>query len=434
MAKLNRNTGPVILDSTGRTMRNGGVIANTSTRPGTFSLDRTLTEGGTGPTGQITLPNGVPGTTPIQTLTGGNTPPGTIPLATTGGPAQATAIPTVQTGGNTPALPVATTTGQLPPTGLPPVTTGGTLPPTPTNPVTGLPSLDGNQYVANPQPGSGGTTTQVYNPGTGFHASVPTVGSGYRVPAAAGSGKTVQDYLNGLLDENGSYIQNAARRGLETAGSRGLLNSSIAAGASTRSAIEAAMPILNEIMGLHNNREGMAFQQDENKLNRQLQERLQALGFNFEDAQNAANRALQMNMQREGLAFQGEQNSLDRIQSVNNRLLEGSLAERMAQLQSQYQANAARQDFEFRRTLQNDSVLQQDWLRSNEFADQFNASISMIPVNSSMDMLQQLTQFALSDPETFTPDVMSGFTTFFNNNMVNLLSQYFPGSTSGGNS
>ena len=58
----------------------------------------------------------------------------------------------------------------------------------------------------------------------------------------------------------------------------------------------------------------------------------------------------------------------------------------------------------------------------------------MIPVNSSMDMLQALTQYALNDPETFTPDVMSGFTTFFNNNMVNMLSQYFPNSVTGGNS
>src|SRR5690606_36138021 len=118
---------------------------------------------------------------------------------------------------------------------------------------------------------------------------------------------------------------------------------------------------LGEIMSLHNNREGMAFQQSENQLNRQLQERLQALGFSFEDAQNAANRALQMTMNRENMAFQGEQNALDRIQGVNNRLLEGSLAERMAQLNSQIQSNAARQDFEFRRALQNDAVLQQDW-------------------------------------------------------------------------
>jgi len=273
-----------------------------------------------------------------------------------------------------------------------------------------------------------------YNPGSGFNVSIPQVGNNFQLPSASTSGKTVQDYLNSLLDENGSYLQNAARRGLEVAGSRGLLNSSIAAGTSTRAALEAAMPILGEIMSLHNNREGMAFQQSENQLNRQLQERLQALGFSFEDAQNAANRALQMTMNRENMAFQGEQNALDRIQGVNNRLLEGSLAERMAQLNSQIQSNAARQDFEFRRALQNDAVLQQDWLRSNEFADQFNASISMIPVNSSMDMLQQLTQYALSDPETFTPEVMSGFTTFFNNNMINLLSQYFPNSVTGGNS
>lgn len=427
MARLNLNSGPVVLDSTGRTVRNGGVIANTP-RAGSkiFSLDGAGAAAGAGSTGQINLPTTTGGATPpVQTLaptTGGNTSPAVIPLATTGSSSPVAPSQLVSTGSNTPAVPT-----------VPNANTGGTLSPAPVpSGVPSIPSLDGSQFVANASPSS--APSLEYNGGTGFNAQVPTVGTDYTPPAASTSGQTVQNYLNDLLSANGSYIQDAARRGLEIAGSRGLLNSSIAAGASTRSAIEAAMPILNEIMGLHNNREGMAFQGNENTLNRQLQERLQALGFNFEDAQNAANRALQMQMQRENLAFQGEQNSLDRIQGVNNRLLEGSLAERMAQINSQLQSNAARQDFEFRRALQSDSAAQQDWLRSRAFADEFNASISMIPVNSAMEMLQALTQYALNDPETFTPDVMSGFTTFFNNNMINMLSQYFPNSVTGGNS
>src|SRR5690606_33502206 len=204
----------------------------------------------------------------------------------------------------------------------PTANTGGNLPPQPvpeTTGSTGIPALDGSQFVANPGPSS--TPSMPYNPGSGFNVSIPQVGNNFQLPSASTSGKTVQDYLNSLLDENGSYLQNAARRGLEVAGSRGLLNSSIAAGTSTRAALEAAMPILGEIMSLHNNREGMAFQQSENQLNRQLQERLQALGFSFEDAQNAANRALQMTMNRENNAIHGEETALPQCDGVNMRLL-----------------------------------------------------------------------------------------------------------------
>lgn len=553
--------GPVVLDSTGRTQRNGGVVPTTPGReqivlpPG---IGRTVNTGGPGqPVQTITGNTGGPSPTtqaPIPLAhTGGPGQPGVTPLSVnTGGPGQVQTL-NVHTGGNTPAVPV------------PGVQTGGPAQPgTAINPIAmPLGSIDGSQYIANPttggpslpldtssgwqggvinvgttppvnqvNPGTSTTTTpvapgqsstvQAVQTGQSSGLAVPRMGRGWAVPEAGTSGGVVQDYLNNLLDENGSYIQNAARRGSEMASARGMLNGSIAAGASTRSAIEAAQPILDQIMGLHKSREGMSFTQGENSLDRRLQERLQAQnlnfqgqqndlnralqsalqaqgfnfegeqndlnrglqaalqaqgfnfegqqndlgralqtalqsqnlnfqgtqndlqrsltaqlqaqGFSFEDAQAAAQRMFQGTMDRENRAFQGEQNSLDRIQGVNNALLQGTLQERIAQIQAQIQSNAAQQDFEFRRTLQSDSAAQQDWLRSNAFADQFNANISMIPINNSMDMLQQLTQYALSDPETFTPEVMSGFTTFFNNNMLNLLSQYFPGSVTGGNS
>lgn len=54
---------------------------------------------------------------------------------------------------------------------------------------------------------------------------------------------TVEDRVRGLLDSDSPYIRAARQRGIETAHSRGLLNSSIAAGSAERSAIEAALPI-----------------------------------------------------------------------------------------------------------------------------------------------------------------------------------------------
>lgn len=53
----------------------------------------------------------------------------------------------------------------------------------------------------------------------------------------------VANQLNGLLDQNSAYMENARRRGLEYANSRGNINSSIGAGASERAALEAALPI-----------------------------------------------------------------------------------------------------------------------------------------------------------------------------------------------
>jgi hypothetical protein len=53
----------------------------------------------------------------------------------------------------------------------------------------------------------------------------------------------VSNQLQGLLDSNSPYMQNARMAGLNQANSRGLLNSSIAAGSSQAAAIGAGMPI-----------------------------------------------------------------------------------------------------------------------------------------------------------------------------------------------
>lgn len=53
----------------------------------------------------------------------------------------------------------------------------------------------------------------------------------------------VENRMNGLLSGNSPYIRNARQRGVEYAAGRGNINSSIAAGASQRAALEAALPI-----------------------------------------------------------------------------------------------------------------------------------------------------------------------------------------------
>ena len=58
--------------------------------------------------------------------------------------------------------------------------------------------------------------------------------------------QTVQGQLNGLLNSDSPYIQLARQQAAEQSNSRGLLNSSLAATAGERAAIESAMPIAQQ--------------------------------------------------------------------------------------------------------------------------------------------------------------------------------------------
>lgn len=216
--------------------------------------------------------------------------------------------------------------------------------------------LDGSQFVANMQPG------------TEANAQAPV--------------DVVQGVANALLNQEGQYITNARRRGLETANQRGLLNSSMAAGASQRAAVEAAMPLIQQAMGLTENRE-----------------------------------------QR---GFQGQQQALDRIQGVNNALLGSQLQERQMGLQSYYSKEQAVLDSQLREQLQSRTAEQQDWLNDRNFTRQFNASLSMMPIQNIYDMNKAIMQYAADNPEVYTPEIISGMTNFFQMNLLGTLQQYFP--------
>lgn len=64
-------------------------------------------------------------------------------------------------------------------------------------------------------------------------------------PTTSGTSQ-VMGSLEQVLGSNSPYIENARRRGLELAATRGGINSSIAAGSSERSAIEAAQPLVQQ--------------------------------------------------------------------------------------------------------------------------------------------------------------------------------------------
>ena len=142
----------------------------------------------------------------------------------------------------------------------------------------------------------------------------------------------VQQSLQDFLNPNSQYIQNARQQGMEVAATRGGINSSIAAGASQRSAIEAAAPL--------------------------------------------AQQAVAIDVQRQ----QAEQ-----------------------------------------------QMLNEEWANQQNFNRTFQGSLAMLPVQSSFGMLEAIQQYALEDPELYTPDVVSGYSNFFNQNMNDILKNYFGG-------
>jgi hypothetical protein len=74
-----------------------------------------------------------------------------------------------------------------------------------------------------------------------------------------------------------------------------------------------------------------------------------------------------------------------------------------------------------------ENALTQDWLSNQNFSRELQGQLITTPLNNSLSMMNQLTQYALQDPQLYTPAVMSGFTNFFNQNMDDMLNKYFKG-------
>lgn len=264
-------------------------------------------------------------------------PPGSVNIIPKPTPSFGT--PAAVTGGNAPV-----NTGTPTPVNSAAVITGTAQPQSPPPPASSsAPSMGGNAPV---QQGSG--TPPMSTP---FPATPVPAGPVQAYPAGMDAGSIVSDFMTNLLDEDGQYIQNARRRGLETAQNRGLRNSSIAAGASQRAALEAAQPLVSEMVGI---------QQD-----------------------------------RENRAFTGEQNQLDRNQQIT-----------MSQVQN--------------------------WLNNETFNREFNGALSMLPITSAANLMSTIQQYALENPEVYTPDVINGFANFFQNNFATMLQDYFPQYYGGG--
>lgn len=74
---------------------------------------------------------------------------------------------------------------------------------------------------------------------------------------------------------------------------------------------------------------------------------------------------------------------------------------------------------------QREQVEGQDWLSKQNFSRALQGQLTMVPLTNSMNMLNVVQQYALEDPELYTPEVTSGYSNFFQKNMDNLLANYF---------
>lgn len=134
----------------------------------------------------------------------------------------------------------------------------------------------------------------------------------------------VQEAMSAFTSPNSDYIRNARQRGIEYAATRGGINSSIAAGAAERSALEAATPLAQQALAIDQTKENVATE---------------------------------------------------------------------------------------------------DWLTQQNF----NRALQGQVFSNSMGMLNAVQQYALNDPALYTPDVVSGYSNFFQKNMDDILTQYFGG-------
>ena len=260
-------------------------------------------------------------------------------------------------------------------TGVPAVSLPVTTPATPSTPVpapTTAPGVPGGAMATRPSMSiydvfktinnktnygaSSGGVPLVQAPNTGGYSGTSLASIEQLMNPVSGTTQ-VSRSLQQLLNPNSAYIQNARQRGAEQAQARGGINSSIAAGASERAAMEAVQPLVQQAVDV-----------DQQKYKLLAEDYLAQQGYKAQSALADKSGALQMAL-------------------------------------AQQQANS------------------ENWLSEQNFG---RAMFGQTFANS-MGMLNMVQQYGLEDPELYTPEVLSGYTNFFQQNMNDLLSRYFGG-------
>lgn len=221
----------------------------------------------------------------------------------------------------------------------------------------------------------------------------------------------VENRLSGLLGQNSDYLKRAQAKAAVVSNRRGMLNSSIAAGAGTAAAIDAALPIAQQDASTH-------AQSDLTKqgyFNNQSLADQQAVNTSKLSAQDATQQSGAMQQQTESTgALNSQQGQINENigSAADNRQLglqnnQGSISERLQQeaatqqsalsaQQAQQQSNQSQRDFEYQQTLQ---LMDQDSRANLLQMQNANAALlqqSQSAANRFQDLAQQISAISTS--------------------------------------
>jgi len=200
--------------------------------------------------------------------------------------------------------------------------------------------------------------------------------------------QTVSGQLQNLLSSDSPYIKQAEQKATEQAGSRGLLNSTIAAGAGRRAAIESALPIAQQDAQTYN-QFALAKQTSENNLQTiqaegivsgEITEQKAAIDRKNQDIQNAFTTKLQSATDQSKTLLTDLQNTYNVNMQNLDILSKKALAE--MDLNAQQSQNVATQSSTI---MQNYQVSVENLLQDPDFLQ-----LGKDAVNNAITQLQNL--------------------------------------------
>lgn len=258
-------------------------------------------------------------------------------------------------------------------------------------------------------------------------------------------------HLDQILNQENALLRNARTSGLESAAGRGLQNSSIAAGAAQRASLDYAMPILGHAQDTFNQREqrqwqteerlgGQEWQSGERGLDRTHDFSMQDARQQWQSGESQLDRDWQSNEALRDRDWRSTEAQLDRELTTAERqamqawqsgeaaltrdqqVIMANLQEEMARAQRQWTAEQNQLDRDQQLTM----AEVQNWLANESFMRDFNAQLATMPINNTANLLNFISQQAITNPEIYTPDIVSGMSEFFTTNAMDVLSRYFP--------
>ena len=198
------------------------------------------------------------------------------------------------------------------------------------------------------------------------------------------SNQTVAGQMDGLLNKNSDYMKRAETKGLQVAGSRGLLNTDFAASAAHGAAIDAAMPIAQQDASTYANQSltNQGYSNQSREYNATNDQNMTIQNMNADNAASQFNAASDQDMTRANMDSSNEANKFNAGQTT--------------------QVNQGNQDAQNTASQYNASNSQQATLANqaaNNRANEFNATSSQDMTRANMDSENAANQFSAANQQ-----------------------------------